>query len=82
MHLTTQHPGGATFGRLCDGNAKLQFIDTRKDTGPFLKALVESASGKTLLAYTTMLSFNKLVELWSQATRQPAKHRQVTVEES
>lgn len=28
-----------------------------------------------------MLSFNELVELWSQATRQPAKHRQVTMEE-
>jgi hypothetical protein len=28
-----------------------------------------------------MLSFNELAELWSQATGQPAKHRQVTMEE-
>jgi hypothetical protein len=37
--------------------------------------------GKTLLAYTAILSFNELAELWSQATGQPAKHRQVTMEE-
>ena len=79
--LTSQHPDGFTFDRLCDGNFKLPFIDTRKDTGPFVKALVESPPGKTLLAYTAMLSFNEVAELWSHATGQPAKHRQVTMDE-
>jgi nucleoside-diphosphate-sugar epimerase len=79
--LITQHHNGFTFDRLCDGNVKLPFIDTRKDTGPFVKALVESPPGKTLLAFTAMLSFNEIAKLWSLATGKPAKHRQVTMEE-
>lgn len=59
----------------------MPYIDTRKDTGPFVKALVEYRPGKTLLAYTAMLSFNEMATLWSQATGQPAMHRQVTMEE-
>jgi hypothetical protein len=37
--------------------------------------------GKTQIAYTAILSFNELTELCSQATGQPAKHRQVMMEE-
>jgi hypothetical protein len=79
--LITQYHDGFTFDRLCDGNVKLPFIDTRKDTGLFVRALVESPPGKTLLAYTALLSFKEVAKLWSQATGQPAKHRQVTMEE-
>ena len=55
--------------------------ETRKDTGPFVEALVQSSPGKALLAYTAMPSFNEVAKLWSQATGRPAKHRQVTMEE-
>ena len=48
--LITQHSDTFTFDCLCDENIKLPFIDARKDTGPFVKALVESSPGKTLLA--------------------------------
>ena len=79
--LTSQHPDGFTFDRLCGGDTKLPFIDTRKDTGPFVKALVETGPRKRLLAYTAMLNFNEIARLWSEATGQPAKHRRVTMEE-
>ena len=66
---------------MCGGDVKHPFIITRKDTGPLVKALVESPPGKTLLAYTAMLSFNEIAVLWSRATGQPAKYRHVTMEE-
>ena len=56
------------FERLCDGNVKLPYIDTRRDTGPFVRALIGSSPGRTLLAYTAMLSLNDIAELWSRAT--------------
>lgn len=66
--LTAQHHDSFTIDRLCDGNVKLPFIDTCKGTGPFVKALVELPLGKTLPAYTAMLSFNEITKLWWQAT--------------
>ncbi len=60
---------------------KLPFIVTRKDTGPLVNSLLDSPPGKTLLAYTAMLSFNEIAEMWSCATGLPAKHRLVTMEE-
>ena len=46
-----------------------------------MRALVESPPGQILLAYTAMLSFNEIAEMWSRVTGQPAKHKQVAMEE-
>lgn len=65
--LTAQHHDNFKFDRLCDGNVKLPLIDTRKDAGPFVKALIESPPRKTLLAYPATLSFNEIAKLRLQA---------------
>ena len=64
-----------TFDRLWRRERQTAIHRTPQGHSTIAKALVESAPGKTLLAYTAMLSFNELAGLWSQTTGQPAKHR-------
>ena len=54
---------------------------TRWDTGQFVKALIESPPGKTLLAYTAMISFCQMADMWSRATGEKAIYRQCTLKE-
>ena len=81
MLIQSQMPEGFVFERLCNGQVKHPFIIAGKDTGPFVRALVEAHPGKVLLAYTAMLNFDELAAMWSRATGQPARHRQVSMAE-
>ena len=73
--------GTYTIDRLTQPNKKHPFIVTQWDTGHFVKTLIESPPGKTLLAYTAMISFRQVAEMWSRATGQKAVYRQCTLKE-
>lgn len=73
--------GTFRLDRLIPPKSKLPFIDTRKDTGPFVKALIERDPGNTLLAYTAMTSFHELTEMLNRVTGKKVSYYQCSLEE-
>jgi hypothetical protein len=51
----------------------------RKDTGPLVKALVESTPGKNLMGYGNLISFDEIAQIWSQNLGQPVRFQRNTV---
>ncbi|KAL5352571.1 hypothetical protein ACLOAV_002519 [Pseudogymnoascus australis] len=49
-----------------DGDAPVPMVDARHDTGHFTKALVQVPSGKNLLGFGSMLSWNEWVVIWGR----------------
>lgn len=59
----------------------MPMIDTRRDTGYFVRALVQSPPGKNVLAYGSLISWKDYMTLWAQILEVPGGHyRQVPVE--
>ena len=57
------------------------YVAPREDTGPCVKALVESAPGKNLLAFREMASLGDFLEAWEQKTGEKSRFRVVSFEE-
>lgn len=56
-------------------------IDTRRDTGYFVRALVQLSPGKNVLAYGSMISWTDYMTLWAKLLRLPGGYyKQVTVD--
>lgn len=51
-----------------DPDVKLPFLAGEKDTGPFVKALVQESPGKNLIAYREWCTMNELATAFTQAT--------------
>ena len=59
----------------------MPMIDTRKDTGYFVRALVQSPPEKNVLAYGSMISWKDYMTLWAQILELPGGYyRQVPVD--
>ncbi|GIJ98877.1 hypothetical protein Aspvir_000999 [Aspergillus viridinutans] len=61
--------GVAHFVGHLDPDLKLPFIAPEEDTGPIVKALVQEAAGKNVIAYREWSSLRKLSKAFAQATR-------------
>ena len=59
----------------------MPFIVTRKDTGGFVKALIQLPPGKTVLAYGDMMSHNEYLKIWAKHNGVQARFRQITVDD-
>lgn len=60
--------GVAQFVGPLDPDLKLPFIAAEEDTGPIVKALVQEAAGKNVIAYREWSSLRELSKAFAQAT--------------
>ncbi|KAI9702657.1 MAG: hypothetical protein M1820_006163 [Bogoriella megaspora] len=66
----------------CDPNAPVPLVDPRRDTGPFVRALLEVAPGVNLLGETSMLSSRDWLRLWAKIVGvERAEYVQCSVDE-
>jgi hypothetical protein len=56
-------------------------LDVNADMGNFVYAVSQMPPGKSYMAAGTECSWSEYIRLWSEATRLPAKYRQVTMEQ-
>lgn len=52
----------------------------RNDTGPLVKALVNTTPGKNLMGYGTEISFNEIAQIWSKNLGEKVTYHRNTVE--
>lgn len=67
-----------------DGNSKMPFIWTQRDTGILAKSLIDSSPGKTLLGYSQWLTWREFMRIWCETLGLPLSpnpHRSITSEE-
>ena len=61
----------------------MPMIDTRRDTGPFVRALVQTSPGKNVLAYGSMISWKEYMALWAKILKLPGGYyKQVTMDQA
>ncbi|KAL3481322.1 hypothetical protein BJX99DRAFT_218798 [Aspergillus californicus] len=60
--------GVAQFAANLDPDVKLPFIAAEEDTGPVVKALVQEAAGKNVIAYREWSSLRELSKAFAQVT--------------
>ncbi|KAK5063155.1 hypothetical protein LTR84_005231 [Exophiala bonariae] len=65
--------GVVKFLGFLGGETLLPLIATSKDTGPLTKALVEAESGKNLIAYRGLITYDEFIGLWSRTLDIPAE---------
>ena len=59
----------------------MPMIDTRRDTGHFVRALDQVPPGKNVLAYGSMISWKDYMTLWAKILRLPGGcYKQVTID--
>lgn len=63
-----------TFASGANGSLKLPLIVGDEDSGPLVKALVESAPGKNLIAYREWMSLEELVAVFTKVTGLSARY--------
>ena len=57
-------------------------IDTKKDTGHFVRALIQLPPGKNLLAYGSMISWKDYTTLWAKILELPGGYyKQLTIDD-
>lgn len=49
-----------------DGNRKIPFVWTQRDTGVLVEALLDAEPGKTLLGYSQNLTWREFMQIWSK----------------
>ena len=76
-----QVDGKYVLSLTADPDAPIPMIDTRKDTGYFVRALVQVPPGKNLLAFGSMISWKDYMALWAEVLQVPAAYRQITIED-
>ncbi|KAL9094240.1 MAG: hypothetical protein Q9165_003380 [Trypethelium subeluteriae] len=81
MRPHKQEDGSFRIDRLVPKEANLPFIDTRRDTGRFVKALTDRPAGISLLAYTAVVSFSQLAEILGRVTGKKVICHQSSLEE-
>lgn len=70
-----------TFASGANGSLKLPLIAADEDSGPLVKALVEGAPGKNLIAYREWMSLEELVAVFSKVTGLSARYVTVAASE-
>ena len=60
----------------------MPMIDAKKDTGHFVRALIQLPPGKTVLAYGSMISWKDYMTLWAKILKLPGGfYKQITVDD-
>lgn len=60
------------------GDLQMPFVVPDKDTGAFVKALLDVPPGKTLVGVSEMMSFSKWVEIWGRVLDVQAAYQEVS----
>ncbi|KAK9320089.1 NmrA-like family domain-containing protein 1 [Lipomyces orientalis] len=63
------------------GHAPIPWVDTQRDTGKFVRALVGTSPGKHLLGVSQMVTADKYMELWGRLNGVPARVRSISADE-
>ena len=63
------------------GSELYYLVDTHRDTGKFVRALVQAASGKHLLGVIEMATKERYMELWGEVNQVSARYREVPTQE-
>jgi hypothetical protein len=64
-----------------DSNRKIPMYHPSQDTGPLVKALIESSPGKNLMGYSSEISFDEIVEIWSKKLGKTVNYHRSTVDD-
>lgn len=70
-----------TFASEVHGNLKVPIIAADEDSGPLVRALVDSTPGKNLIGYREWATFEELAKAFSEATGLPARYRKLEIGE-
>ena len=62
------------FASSIKGDLKLPLFAADEDSGPLVKALVESAPGKNLIAYREWMTLEEMVKVFTEATGLAAQY--------
>lgn len=77
---TNQTPNGLILSFPLDGHKKVPMYHPRNDTGPLVKALVNSSPGKNLMGYGSEISFDEIARIWSENLGEQVAYHRGTVE--
>jgi len=64
---------------IASGERPLPFVDVNKDTGYFVRALVQSAPGKTLLGAGSTMDLRDYTKLWEKSQGVHCRYQQGTM---
>lgn len=76
-----QTDGSFLLQRPFSGDAPLPWIDTSRDTGAFVKALVDLPAGNDLLGVSQSMTTREWIELWGRVMGVKVGFKQVSADE-
>ncbi|ETN45049.1 uncharacterized protein HMPREF1541_09925 [Cyphellophora europaea CBS 101466] len=76
-----QADGSFVIERTFSPDLRIPFIYTHKDTGPFVKALVDLPAGTNLLAFGEELTMPEFAKIWGDVLGVKASYRRVSEEQ-
>jgi hypothetical protein len=80
-HRRKQVPGGAIQMQFpTNPDSVIPHLDSRKDTGPYVEALLKLPPNSTVLAASEWCTWPKWIELWGNITGVETSYKQVDVE--
>lgn len=73
-----QQPDGSyLLVKPCRGDAPIPMVVTAKDTGSFVRGLIQSPPGTNLLGYGSLIGWTEYMRLWSSILQVSGKFQQV-----
>jgi NmrA-like family len=64
-----------------DGKSLVPFVVTSKDTGEFVKALIQVPPGKNILGVSEQIGWEEWVKIWGATLKVQARYEKVSMEE-
>lgn len=65
----------------CNGDKPIPLVDARKDTGPFVRALLQVPPGVNLLGETSLVSWKEYMRIWGQLLGvRKSEYREVSIQ--
>ncbi|GAB7336398.1 hypothetical protein MBLNU13_g09117t1 [Cladosporium sp. NU13] len=80
MMVPQKTPNGTILSFPLDGDKKVPMYHPRNDTGPLVKALVNTTPGKNLMGYGSEISFDEIAQIWSKNLAEEVAYHRGTVE--
>ncbi|KAJ0114798.1 hypothetical protein J7T55_004539 [Diaporthe amygdali] len=76
-----QADGSFVMSRATSPDFRMPHVVAHRDTGPFVKALVDLPPGKDLLAVSEWMTFPEWMEVWGRVLGVKARYQQISQEE-
>lgn len=76
-----QPDGSFLLARTTPLSFEMPFVVARRDTGPFVKALLDLPVGKTLLAVSAYMKMDDYAELWGRVNGVKTTYKEISNEE-